>query len=106
MWTVEYTKDAERDMEEIHTHIATVLMEPDIADKQAERILDAAEGLDHLPFRHRIYDKEPWRTRGFRFFPVDNYVIFYLADESKEKVIIFRVIYGGRDIPTQLEQAD
>jgi len=106
MWKIEYTKGAERDVDEIYSHIAEVLMEPDIATKQIDRILDAAEGLVCLPLRHRAYDEEPWCTRGFRFFPVGNYLIFYLADETEEVVTIFRIIHGSRDIPAQLERTE
>jgi len=106
MWNVVYTKGAERDVDEINDYISNALLEPTTAERQVRCILDAAEGLDNLPFRHRIYDVEPWCTRGFRFFPVDNFLIFYLADESKRTVTIFRIIYGGRDISAQLEQSE
>ena len=43
---------------------------------------------------------------ALRFFPVDNYLIFYLPNESKKVVIIYRIIYGGRDIKKLLEQTD
>ena len=52
--------------------------------------------------RNRLYDNEPWRSRGLRIMPIDNYVILYLPDDSKNTVKVVRVIYGRRDIDSQL----
>ena len=57
-----------------------------------QRILNAADSLDHMPERYRVYGT------GME------YVILYQPDESRQLVKIFRVIYGGRDIRAQLEQ--
>lgn len=35
--------------------------------------------------------------------PVDNYCVMYIPDMEKALVTIIRVMYGGRDIDTQLE---
>ena len=47
---------------------------------------------------------EPWHSIGLRFFPIDNYLIFYRTDEEKEIVSIVRIMYGGRDISRQLSE--
>lgn len=60
--------------------------------------------LDEMPMRHRLYDDEPWHSQGVRFFPVDNYLVFYLPDETKNTVYIVRIIYSGRDIKKQLSE--
>ena len=105
-WEIEYTTDADRDLEEIDSYIADVLLEPAIAEKQVARLMDAAGGLNHLPFRHRIYDREPWRSKGIRVFPVNNYLILYFPNESRTVVEIVRILYGGRDIEAQLNQTE
>ena len=71
--------------------------------RQTERIMDAADSLDYMPFRYRLYGNEPWRSKGLRVLPVDNYLIFYLPDESKNTVLIIRIMYGGRDISKHLK---
>lgn len=38
------------------------------------------------------------------FFPVDNYLVFYLPDETKNTVSIVRIMYGGRDVRRQLSE--
>ena len=57
-----------------------------------------------MPERHRRYEKEPWRTRGLRLMPVDNYVVFYIPNDERRVVNVVRIIYGGRNIAAQLEQ--
>ena len=60
--------------------------------------------LNEMPMRYRLYDDEPWHSQGVRFFPVNNYLVFYLPDETKTTVHIVRIIYGVRDIKKQLSK--
>lgn len=102
IWKVNYTEDAEQDLQSIFDYISDVLLEPVTATNQTNRIMDAADSLDHMPLRYRLYDKEPWQSRGLRVMPVDNYLVFYLPDETKKTVAIIRIMYGGRDIDKHL----
>ena len=63
-----------------------------------ERILS----LDTMPERYRKYEKEPWKSRGFRILPIDNYLVFYTTNTDIKVVTILRVMYAGRDIDNQL----
>ena len=104
IWNVQYTMTAERDLNAIYDHIAFTLMEPSIAKKQTDRIMDTADSLDNMPLRHRLCDYEPWRSMGWRCVPVDNYIVFYFPDETNNIVSIMRIMYGGRDIETHLSE--
>ena len=101
-----YSQHARQNLHEIRAYIHDVLREPGTATKQLQRIVKAVRGLDHLPLRHRLFDEEPWRTKGFRFLPVDNYLIVYQPNEDDGTVNIYRILYGSRDIPTQLNQTE
>ena len=68
------------------------------ADSQLSRIEDEIKKLDTLPNGFRRYSKEPWYSRGLRYFPVDNYLIFYMVDEEKHIVNVLRVIGGQMDL--------
>ena len=105
-WKIEYADEAKGNLRDILRYISDTLLEPITARAQIGRIQDAAEGLNHLPFRHRLCEFEPWHSLGLRVFPIDNYLIFYLPDEAKATVTIYRIIYGGRDIKAQLEQSE
>ena len=35
--------------------------------------------------------------------PVDNYLVFYIAEKEEKRVTVIRIMYGRRDIETQLK---
>jgi toxin ParE1/3/4 len=106
IWKVEYTDDANQDLQDIYDYIADVLLEPTTAANQTDRIMDAVDSIEHMPLRHRLYDRDPWRSKGLRVMPVGNYLAFYLPVESVGIVSIIRIMYGGRDIETHLGAPD
>ena len=105
-WKVIYTQLAERDLLSIYEYIAFSLLEPETARKQARRILDAVAKLNDFPHRFKMYQNEPWLGKGLRVMPVDNYLVFYLIVPTQNIVVIARLMYGGRDISTQLLQTE
>lgn len=74
------------------------------ANQQLGRLEKAIMGLQQLPERFRVYEKEPWHARGLRVVAVDTYVVFYIPDSTKGIVTIIRVLYGGQNIAEQLDQ--
>jgi len=104
IWHVRYTKSAGQDLQNIYDYISNVLLEPGTAEKQTDRIMDAAYSLEHIPLCHCLCDYEPWHSNGWRVMPVDNYLVFYFPDESQNAVTIFRIMYGGRDIEKHLSK--
>ncbi len=57
-----------------------------------------------MPNRFRLYDEEPWKSKGLRVLPIKNYLIFYITDEENKTVYIARIMYGGRKIESQLNE--
>lgn len=96
-WNVIYSDEAERDLRDIYEYIAYSLLSPMNAEGQVERIMQAVERLDQMPYRHEKYPDEPWRSIGLRFMTVDHYCVLYLPDESTMEVGIVRIMYDGRD---------
>ena len=103
IFNVVYSSEARQDLRDIYEYIAYELLEPDTAAGQTNRIMKAARSLEQMPMRHRLYEEEPWHSQGLRFLPVDNYLIFYLPDETDNIVNIIRIMYGGRDVKKQLD---
>ncbi len=101
-WRVTYTEQAERDLRGIYEYIAFTLLMPETVKNQTRRIMKAIVSLDNMPLRHRLYEKEPWHSKGLRVLPVDNFIVFYLPIESKETVTVIRIMYGGRNIDKEL----
>jgi len=65
-WNVKYAKQFLQDLKEISEYITDVLQEPQIAEKQVQRILDAADSLDQMPERYRIYEQGMERNPKIR----------------------------------------
>lgn len=99
-----YTNSAKQDLKSIYRYISESLVEPEIASKITNRIMKEICSLNEMPQRHRLYESEPWHSRGLRILPVNNYLIFYIANEETTIVTVIRIIYGGRDISKQLSE--
>lgn len=103
IFKIEISDQADNDLRNIYEYIAFELQSPENASGQLDRLEKCIMGLDQMPERFREYEKEPWHSRGLHIMPVDNYCVLYIPDMEKALVTIIRVMYGGRDIDTQLE---
>lgn len=103
-WKINYTRTAREDLKAIYEYLAFELLVPDTASRQSDRIMKAVRTLDNMPERYKVYEEEPWKLQNLRYFPVDNYLVFYLPKKETGVINIVRIIYGGRDIKRQLEQ--
>lgn len=97
------TDEAEADLRSIYKYIAFELLSPDNAAGQLGRLEEHIVGLEEFPEKFRHYEKEPWRSRGLRVMPVDNYLVFYIPDKDAGIVTVIRVMYAGRDVDSQLK---
>ncbi len=97
-WNVIYTEQAERDLRDIFEYIAFNLLVLDTAKEQIRRIINNIAELDEMPFRHALYKKEPWHSKGLRVLPIDNYIAFYLPIKVNKTVAIIRIMHGSREV--------
>lgn len=104
MFDVQISEQADSDLRGIFEYIAFELLAPENAAGQLDRLEEAISKLDHMPEKFRRYDREPWRSRGLRVFPVDNYLVFYIPDMETRIVTVIRVMYGGRDVDKELKR--
>ena len=104
IYEVEISAQADVDLRGIFEYIAYELQSPENAIGQLDRLEENIMKLDQMPERFRQYEKEPWHSRGLRIMPVDNYCVLFIPDAEKAVVTIIRVMYGGRDIQTQLQK--
>lgn len=102
IYEVEVSQQADSDLREIFEYIAFELQSPKNASGQLDRLEKQILSLNTMPERYRRYEKEPWKSRGLRVLPVDNYVALYIPDCDKKVVTILRVMYTRRDIDHQL----
>ena len=73
----------EDDLRGIFEYISFELQSPENASGQLDRLEEQILSLDTMPERYRKYEKEPWKSRGLRVLPVDNYVVLYIPDSVK-----------------------
>lgn len=103
-YEINVTEQADTDLRKIYEYIAFELQSPENASGQLVRLENAILTLDQFPDKHRLYEHEPWRSRGLRIFPVDHYLIFYIAERNEGNVFIIRIMYGGRDVEQELRE--
>lgn len=104
IYEVEVSQQADSDLRGIFEYIAFELQSPKNASGQLDRLEKQILSLNTMPERYRRYEKEPWKSRGLRVLPVDNYVVLYIPDCDKKVVTILRVMYTRRDIDHQLNR--
>lgn len=103
-YTIDLSIEAKEDLRKIYSYIAFKLMAPANASNQIKRLKKNILALDFMPTMFKLYEKEPWHSRGMRIMPVDNYVVFYFVDEKNKKVNIARIIYGAMDLDKQISK--
>ena len=96
------TEKAEEDLSSIADYLIYKLLAGKTALKQIGRIERAVMSLEEMPERYHIYDKEPWKEKGLRVMNVDNYLVFYITDNENKAVTVIRIMYGKRDVESQL----
>lgn len=98
VYTVRYAPQALDDLRDLYSYVAFSLKEPATAQKLVNRIRKAARSLDALPGRRPVVDWEPWQSMGMHRFTVEDFLLFYLIDQSTRTVTLVRIVYGGRDL--------
>lgn len=58
------TEQADLDLRGMYEYIAFTLLEPNIAAGQLLSIENAIRSLDEMPHRFRLFENEPWHSRG------------------------------------------
>ena len=64
------------------------------------KIDKAVKGLEEMPELHPVYHDIP----DFRFFVVEDYLVFYKVKKSLGIVEIHRLIHGRMDIPGHIQE--
>ena len=98
------SEKARYDIVNIYRYIAIELCEPETARNKISDIRATLENLNFMPERHPLYRDEPLKSMGIRILPFEKYLILYYVDNLKSEVNIVRIIYGGKDLKTQLDE--
>ena len=104
IYKVDISDEAKIDLHGIYNYIAFELLSPENAAEQIRRLRKSILSLNEMPKRFRLYGREPWKSRGLRMVPVDNYIVFYIPNDEKKVVTVTRVMYSGRDTNNELNK--
>jgi len=97
MYKPEYLPIAKKDMAEIVRYISKELNNPTAAEKLANEMIEAAEGLVEFPYSKAVHITPKPLKREYRRLVVKNYVMFYWVNEMEKSIVIARVIYARRN---------
>jgi len=103
MYQIKITEPAENDIQSAVNYIIRDLKNPAAALRLFDDAYDAINSLEEMPFRYPLVNDEILASYGFRFFPVHNYIVFYVIREETETVVIERFLYNRRDWATILK---
>lgn len=95
-YRVKLTPKAHEDLDKIYRYITDELYAPEAANSLLEKIEVGIMRLRGFPFSCSHVDDEFLRSKGYRKLIIDNYIVFYIANEEEKQVVVMRVLYGRR----------
>ena len=96
-YKIEIEDAAERDMYDIFSYITQTLKESALALSIYKSIKEQIGKLTTMPARNRVVDDQPYASIGVRRLFVENYIVFYVIDETILTVYVIRVLYNRRE---------
>ena len=102
-YSVEISFEAESDMEDIYQYIAFRLLSPENAVRQIERLYKMIISLEEMPFRFRRFPRIDKSKDELHIVAVNHYCIFYSVNDNDRTVNIVRVLYGSRNLYSDLD---
>ena len=85
IYDIEVLNQAETDLRGVYEYIAFELQAPENAGGQLDRPESSILELSKLPEQYRVYENEPWHSRGLHIMPVDHYCVLYIPDKEKDR---------------------
>lgn len=101
-YVIEITDEALADMDRIYNYIANILLVPENALEQYNRIAEAILTLESLPERYPIFDVEPEHSWKMRRMVVDHYLVCYMVDPGK--VTVTDILFGASNVRVRLQE--
>lgn len=96
-YTFKFTKKASLDYEGIYKYISQELYAIAAADNLINKMETGIRQLCVMPFIGSCIQDVSLKQKGYRKLLIDNYIIFYIVDETKRIVYIMRILYGAMD---------
>lgn len=97
MYALRFYPKAKQDLENIYTYISKELCNPEAAKKLIITIEKGLTQVREIPFSCPKIANVPVKNREIRKLVVENYIIFYLANEQDKQIEVVRILYGMMD---------
>ena len=102
MYEVVYLPTARKQLMDAALYIATELLSPDAAENLLTEVDEQVGKLCSHPYRHPVYPTLYAMKHEIRFFPVKNYLIFYVVKEELKTVEIWRFLHQRQNVNKRL----
>ncbi|MBO4637623.1 MAG: type II toxin-antitoxin system RelE/ParE family toxin [Clostridiales bacterium] len=96
-YNVFLSKASQTDLAEAMDYIEFQLMNPCAADALLDKFEKSVNSLSVMPEKHALASDPFLNSKGVRFIPIDNYILFYTINKSKRTVSVARFLYGKRN---------
>lgn len=94
---IQYTPLAFEDLDEIDRYITNTLCNEQAAEHLISVMEKVIGQLKQFPRIGSEVEDAYLSARGYRKLVVDNYLIFYLINDTQRAVVIMRILYGARE---------
>jgi addiction module RelE/StbE family toxin len=96
-YDLKFTPKASEDLEQIYSYISEKLFADTAANNLLEKIESSIKRLKDFPCSCSLVSDKLLNSKGYRKLIVENYIAFYLVNESKKQVVIMRILYGAQN---------
>jgi len=94
-YNVVFSETADNDLEDIVEYLSN--FSPNIARRYFDEIMVKSLSLSFMPQRCPLVRDETLRDKGYRWFSIRNYTLFFVIDEINNVVDIRAILYSGRE---------
>ena len=102
MYEVVYLPTARKQLMDAALYIAAELSSPDAAENLLTAVDEQVDKLSSHPYRHPVYPALYAMKHEIRFFPVKNYLVFYVVKEEQKTVEIWRFLHQRQNVNKRL----
>lgn len=93
----EFTKKAEEDLDSILNYIAMELSNPSSAKLFFDQVFNDLDRLCSFPKSCPVVNNDFLKINNIRKLIINNFLLYYIFDESNLKIIVLRIVYGKRN---------
>ncbi|MBQ9207978.1 MAG: type II toxin-antitoxin system RelE/ParE family toxin [Oscillospiraceae bacterium] len=98
VYKLEYTRSFEEDLDSTLDYLKNILYNSAAASKLYNDIKKTFELVCVQPEMFPLHKLKRIRDRGYRYFTIGNYLIFYSVDHEKHIIFAHTIIYGAREL--------